>query len=563
MFEFCSRGVVRLAGLGLVLGGVALATPVATWAATPPLVRVTYAPAQPQQGDVVTAFIDTSSFTSPAPVFVQLNGQLDSQSITLLHPQDTLWVAQLGPYSKSGQHTLQVQTLLFNKADYQTVRSQIAQVTQDLANAKNAAQFEKDPARLSALQSQISTDQSQLIQLQAQLQGLGTTVGTDQFSFSVRPNTDLNVLQHNIRLAQNRTLLIQDTDGGWQYNGTPDSHLNQSQASPANEFGVNAQGLIASYGVIQEPLVLTEAQKTASTFMSQVLNANNRLYSDDAEFLANASIVMGASSYMAQAQAALQAEMNFAAALVLLNTSSPDPTLVSGFTQAQFDAVPLAARVAAYDARLAGLTGGRDPGLRAYDWNTRLRRSFAVGDTVYAPAIAAQVALNFSTPPGISPQQPYYVTGLANTISALVPFQAQNPSYVAIVQQAMAQLLATQQPSGYFMASVAGANPDGNLEDQAFALKALLDAGQTQPMVPLLTAIYQAQLPWGGYDDGSGQEYVESQTELLAGLSAVWKADTASMLQAIALSAEDQECAIPTRSRQVPRGHVPPASPVH
>ena len=315
-------------------------------------------------------------------------------------------------------------------------------------------------------------------------------------------------------MAQNRQLLIQNQDGGWDFIYDPSSSVAEykrplsdtTNSSFPNQFGLHALAMIDAYSVTKTANNYFSAKRTADALMSKTITRSARVYATDVEFLAKAEVVMGFEHYRTQALAGLEAEREYCAAMHILANVNP--------SEAQIAAIPTpwpelsdAQRVAALRARLVAY--GRNAGLRAFDFNSRIKAALLLGYVQYALEIARVVAQDVEQ---IEISGNYYLLGLANTISALIPFKATEVIFEDVIEGAYGKLSVQQQDDGLFA---------GNLQDTAFIVEALTGVEAVQPLKKLVERLLQDQLPSGGYNYG-GIEFVEAQSELLSALSRVW-----------------------------------------
>jgi len=312
--------------------------------------------------------------------------------------------------------------------------------------------------------------------------------------------------------------MIQNSDGGFDYlTGDPEIIRNTTNASPANQFGLHGIGLLEAYRVTLQPVNLQTIKKTADVLAAKTIYRMQRMYSTDGEFLASAAEVLGFPVYRQKAAANNTAEKEHYAAIHILDSPNPTTTQVNAIVQAALDAVTDAQRAAACRRRLVE-AGSRPSGLRAFDWGSRLRQSLYTGDVNYAREIAKIVAADF---PEIQIVAPYYLLGLANTVTILKTMEEENPAqYAPVIASARTKLLAQQKDDGFFRVEPAEGAEAGNLQDAAFIAQALLDVNEVEALKNLTGYLIDVQLASGAYDH-YGAEFVEAQSELMGSLAKV------------------------------------------
>ena len=134
--------------VGLCALAVAIPSTFAATTTAPEIVQVTFSPANPVQGDAVTAFIEVTPFTSSQPVNPSVQATLDdagSPALPLLHPSNTLWIAQLGSFGTIAGHQLFTSVSIQDAQDAKTLHAQITQLDAQLADLQDRIKHTVDP----------------------------------------------------------------------------------------------------------------------------------------------------------------------------------------------------------------------------------------------------------------------------------------------------------------------------------------------------------------------------------------------------------------------------------
>jgi len=503
---------------------------------SPPLVTALKIPAEPKQGDFVTVILELNpAFTSPAALRSCLSARLDGVPVTLLPATQSMWIARLGTFTGVASHELAVDIMVENKKEADGIRAAITQLDTDIMDIQNALNAETDPGKRTELQGQIAHKTAERTTLQNILATLAKIVGTDTITFSVDPNINMDALLKNISKAQGRVIISQNNDSGFEWLvSDPEVIRSVTNASYANQFGLHGAALLDAYNITQEPMNLVAAKKTAEVLMAKTVYRRTSLYATDGEFMANAAGFYGFPSYRQKAVANEIANEEFYAAIHILNNPSPTEAQVNALAQAELDAVTDEQKVAGCRRRLVE-AGGRPAGLRAFDWGSRVRQAAYTGKDNIARLMAAAVAADYSE---IQITAPYYLLGLANTITILKLREQDNPAtYTPVIANARQKLLAQQKEGGFFTVEPSEGAEAGNLQDAAFIVQALLDINEVEPLKKLINFLMAAQLPTGGYDH-FGSEFGEAQSELMGALARVYKNYSAG---AMALMMEEFE----------------------
>ncbi|MEW6056686.1 MAG: hypothetical protein AB1540_08730 [Bdellovibrionota bacterium] len=318
-----------------------------------------------------------------------------------------------------------------------------------------------------------------------------------------------------VEALQDRLVLIQNADGGWDWSSLPDELENSTQAETehANMFGVNALGVLDAHRVTQKPAARAAVEKTVSALMAKPLSRTKRLYSSDCELLVRAGQSFQDSTVRDKGYACQVVEKEFFAAIHLLGKTSPQEKKVEELTQQQIDSVTDTQLALA--ARARSISMGRTANLRAFDWTSRMRVALERGDTRYHRAFAEVVAMDYHD---LSVEKDWFLLGLAATISNLISLRSE-AQFEAIVEEARIRLLGFQKESGLFEGvSSNGSKKHGSIQDQAFIARALIALNEKASLLKLAVALKNKMLPSGNFIESDGKETPETESELLTSL---------------------------------------------
>lgn len=491
-----------------------------------PLLETKLSPAIPTLGQKARLFVKwKTGFEKAQDVTPVLRAKLDDVDINAINPFGVTWILDIPQYFQIGTHTVSFELFMENTILANNLRSSIETLEQEILALNETISNEQDPDIRSELEAQRTVKLVQKQAAESQLPTTLTKVKDESFEFNVVSNLNLDGLFKNITKAQNRNILIQNDDSGWNYFDAPDVIRDRTEASFANQFGLHAQAMLDAYFVTNNDSNLVAADKTATKLFNDPVGVKvdarsarcTRGYATDHEFLANAGAVLFP-VYFSKGQEHFQTEKDCFAALSILGTTNQNDPAIDNIAQQDIDNVSDADRVAAFTARL--IAANRNAGLRAFDWYGRLRVALLYGDTSYAKAIADELAQDASS---IVISEDYYLTGLANTISSLLPFVDDEPSFQAIIDDFKVKLFAQQKAEGRFLVTANEGVEAGIVQDQAFILKALLDLGEVERIKQLINYLLSAQLANGAYDwyweFGGNFEFVEGNSELLSSMS--------------------------------------------
>ncbi|MBI2519497.1 MAG: hypothetical protein HYV97_03745 [Bdellovibrio sp.] len=498
-----------------------------------PLLKYKLSPARPVMGQRAKLFVTMeTSFASDSGVTPVLVSKLDGEETIAISPFKGTWTINIPAFSTPDTHLFSFDLYLEDQHRATTLRASITQLSFEIMALNDAIAFEHDPDVLADLTVQRDTKLAERATFEAELLTVKTKIRTEEFPFTVASNLSLDLLYKNIVKAEGRNLLIQNNDSGWDYFVSPDQLRDRTEASYGNQFGLHAQAMFDAYFVTSNTQDLQAADKTATKLFNDPVNVKvdaraarcTRGYATDHEFLSNAGALLFP-AYHARGLLHFQTEKNCFAAMSFLNTTNSNDPAIDTVPQTDLDNVTDAQRVAIFTARL--VAAGRNAGLRAYDWNQRLRVALIFNDRAYARAIADRVAQDAS---GIVINADYYLLGLANTISSLVPFVNEAPNFQAIINDMKAKLFAQQRAQGRFLVEATEGVEAGIVQDQAFILKALLDLGETVRIKQLIDFLLSSQLSNGAYrwfwELGDDSEFVEGNSELLTSMALVYAANS-------------------------------------
>jgi hypothetical protein len=292
---------------------------------------------------------------------------------------------------------------------------------------------------------------------------------------------------------------IQNADGGWDFDvtGLVSCPPGGPGPSPSNTFGVTAHGMLDAYSLTHDPDYKASAVETGDALKAQQLLHAACATPDDRPVTANVLFLLdlskkAGSSYKTAAK-------NWFACITADFT---------GKTRA--------------DERLQRRIGQGNDNLGGWDVAFDVRTALTIGGTTmkaYALAELAQVFARQADWDKTAPAADTFwdVLSKAHLLLAMEPVRTANALIKAKVHEFTIDLLAAQFPDGSW--------GNGTTQTTAYAVLAL----DAYPQNSLTKAAVKAgvdfllsqQLPNGGFDDGTGAENSEVNSEVLQALTAV------------------------------------------
>jgi hypothetical protein len=261
---------------------------------------------------------------------------------------------------------------------------------------------------------------------------------------------------------------------------------------------------------------LEEVRKTLAYLMTKTPHRKTRLYPNDAGLLIAGSQLLGFTSYMTEAQANEQAEKDLTAALVILGQPDPSTAAVDALPQAQLDAVPMAARAAAYRTRFTYL--GQNKAYIAANFGGRVGVAIALSDHDWGKALADSIYADIA---GYGPTDPDYLLELGSAVYCISPYVGEDARFPAAMDVLRRLILAQQNPRGFFTADPTALS-NGELAEQGSMITALEMLKEWGALRTLINALIASQLPSGAYPYGTNGEYPAGQVAVMDALSMLW-----------------------------------------
>jgi hypothetical protein len=284
-----------------------------------------------------------------------------------------------------------------------------------------------------------------------------------------------------------RLLATQNTDGGWDWTGTPDTRASVGVPSPANTIGVTAMGLLKAYEQVHNPAFLNACLTSYNLMLTNSTAPGYRTRGADITFLVGLSTVTGNAVYADFARTQWDA--------VLANpTFSPGGTATS-FAVTTTVAHRGGAKWSVFDLNLSAV------GLEALN-------GYFPGSGYDAQAVEL-ADVTSTTVVGLTNADDYYplaASGAINTYTITGTHASEIPGLMAII-------LAAQQPDGSI---------DGGVQYTAYCLTSLVQAGNIgQPVYAMLNYLTISMNSAGGWTD-SGGEYTEADSEVVGAISTLF-----------------------------------------
>ncbi|MGZ3693633.1 MAG: PKD domain-containing protein [Bdellovibrionota bacterium] len=149
-----------------------------------PLIRTWMTPGtQPKQGEAISFFAQPNSNFENSEVFIE--AALDGNSLPLLHPVDTLWIADAGVVTEIKSHDFVATLFIQDKSEAQQYRDSISSLEAQIADLNSQIAAASDPTVIAQLTAQRDEKAGLKDQLVAALAALKTPVGSETIHFSV------------------------------------------------------------------------------------------------------------------------------------------------------------------------------------------------------------------------------------------------------------------------------------------------------------------------------------------------------------------------------------------
>ena len=294
--------------------------------------------------------------------------------------------------------------------------------------------------------------------------------------------------------------VTQKSDGGWQWEN-PDTITSSGVPTPNNTLGVTAQGLLDAYKISPDALKMNGCINTYDRLVSNSTNVTDpsvyKMRGPDITFLVELSEVTGNATYAAFARTRYQADLTaFGAGLG-----------ATGFAQYIRDI-----------RKGQGL-----PALISWDINLYIQGVLALkryyagqGYDADAKAMAEVIYTSLYTLPKdfdlSNLDQASYWLSLTGAIEAFVTTGLHLAESAALVTT----LKASQQSDGSFLDVIPPSSPSEDAQATAYAVMALLKAGERAAAQKGVEYLIINQLPNGEWtEDGGSVENTESTSEAI------------------------------------------------
>jgi hypothetical protein len=204
---------------GLCALAIATTSTFAATKTTPEIIKLTLSPAHPVQGDVITAFVEVSQFTSSQPINTLVQATLDGASaLPLLHPSDSLWIAQLGSFGDIADHQLSLSASIQDAQDAKAIQAQITVLDTQIASLQDQIRHAvSDPDLVTKLTAELKQAQDRKTQLTQALADTSKVIDSETFAFSIEPKTQLQVVLEEtsfgarLKTPQSKNVTVKNT----------------------------------------------------------------------------------------------------------------------------------------------------------------------------------------------------------------------------------------------------------------------------------------------------------------------------------------------------------------
>ncbi len=296
---------------------------------------------------------------------------------------------------------------------------------------------------------------------------------------SLNVNQDYTNERDVIVKAADRLVEVQNNDGTWEWRNPDLDKTDGTGVCPSNIVGVTALGLLDAYQVTGNSSYLDAAKISGDAiFACGYVVGIDKYYSQDIEFLTELGAITGNEVYTNKAIAIMNHFM----------TSNNRYCSSDGCT---------AAELAAF---YQNHYGSPEQGMTEWQLASWVRAAQGIGETSWANDMISEINDDISGTPYFDINNPgdYGVIGLSGVISATGNVDAK-------------QALLTSQST--VNGSWTSENPEGNVQDTAYAVMALLEVGETNAAIDGVNYLMTIQKENGGYDDPSVAENTEITSE--------------------------------------------------
>ncbi len=309
------------------------------------------------------------------------------------------------------------------------------------------------------------------------------------------------VYADEILKAANHLVTTQNSDGGWNWQITPNNPVTPVLPSPYNTLGVTAQGVLDAYEISPQAQYLNACVNAYGLMVANSTNANpsvHRIRGTDITFLVKLSEVTGIAAYANFAKTRYES--------ALAEFGGGNATGLASYVQGR--------RV-----------GQGLPDIVAWDINLYVQGAIALnryfrgqGFDADAAAMAGVIytALYVTVPPAVTPvfdisSMPTgtptndYWLAVSGALEAFVT----TATYTTESTSLITNLLTDQQQDGHFIG-----NGDDN-QTTAYAVTALAKSGKQIAVEKAIGYLTSIQNTNGGWTEVDGSEYTETDSEII------------------------------------------------
>ena len=308
------------------------------------------------------------------------------------------------------------------------------------------------------------------------------------------------VYASEILKAANHLVNTQNSDGGWNWQITPNSPVTPSLPSPYNTLGVTAQGVLDAYKISPQAQYLSACVNAYGLIVTNSTNANpsvHRIRGTDITFLVELSEVTGTAAY------ANFAKTRYESALTEFGGGNAKglATYVQGVRVGQ--GLP---DIVAWDINLyvqGALALNRYFPGQGFDADAAAMTG-VIYTALYVSVPPAMIPVfDISSKPTGTPTNDYWMA-----VSGAVEAFVTTATYTTESTSLITNLLTDQQQDGHFIG-----NGD-NDQTTAYAVTALAKAGNQIAAEKAVGYLTSTQNTNGGWTEVDGYEYTETDSEI-------------------------------------------------
>lgn len=306
--------------------------------------------------------------------------------------------------------------------------------------------------------------------------------------------------------AANHLVNTQNSDGGWNWQITPNSPVTPALPSPYNTLGVTAQGILDAYKISPQAQYLNACVNAYGLMVTNSTNANpsvHRIRGTDITFLVELSEVTGTAAYANFAKTRYESTLTEFGG----GNATGLATYVQGVRVGQ--GLP---DIVAWDINLyvqGALALNRYFPGQGFDADAAAMAG-VIYTALYVPVLPAVTPVfDISSIPTGTPTNDYWMA-VSGALEAFVT----TATYTTESTSLRTNLLTDQQQDGYFLG-----NGDNN-QTTAYAVTALAKAGDRIAAERAIGYLISIQNINGGWTEVDGYEYTETDSEIINGIVA-------------------------------------------